>query len=86
MLKELAARLKRERLLRFACRELEMQRLLMGKGGRKKVRGVERLDGEEEDDSDDAGDRRGSSFRPKEAVDEKAYRPREYKWRLERKR
>ncbi|KDQ63322.1 hypothetical protein JAAARDRAFT_188910 [Jaapia argillacea MUCL 33604] len=79
LLKELSARLARDRMLRYAERELEMQRLLMAKGGRKKLQGVEKVegDGDEEDEDDE---------KPKRAVDEAAYKPRVYKWRLERKR
>jgi U3 small nucleolar RNA-associated protein 11 len=88
-MKELAARLKRQRLLRYACRELEMQRLLMAKGGRKKLSGVERV--EEGEDGDEDEDEESNSKRHRErpssmSVDERAYKPRVYRWRLERKR
>jgi U3 small nucleolar RNA-associated protein 11 len=86
MLRELAARLKRERLLRYACRELEMQRLLMAKGGRKKLRGVEPLDNEEDGEDEEGEGHSASSWRSGDPVSEREYRPREYKWRLERKR
>ena len=72
-------------MLRYAERELEMQRLLMGKGHSKKLKGVERVDGTEEvsegEDAVDAG--RGRQLR--KDVDDKAYKPRVYKWRAERK-
>jgi len=88
LLKELSARLHRDRMLRYAERELEMQRLLMGKGGSKKLKGVERVDGTEEgtedEDAEDAG--RGRQRRTRKGVDDKAYKPRVYKWRAERKR
>jgi U3 small nucleolar RNA-associated protein 11 len=85
LLKELSARLGRDRQLGYAGRELEMQRLLMGKGGRKKFQGVEKVEDdddkdESEDDDLDGGERRAT------AANEKTYRPREYKWRMERKR
>jgi U3 small nucleolar RNA-associated protein 11 len=61
-----------------------MQRLMMGKGGRKKLHGIEKVEADEDeddDDSDDVADRKTSK-----PVDEKAYKPRVYKWRMERKR
>ncbi|KAI0039097.1 u3 small nucleolar RNA-associated protein 11 [Auriscalpium vulgare] len=85
LLKELSARLHRDQMLRYAERELEMQKLLMGKGGSMKLKGVEKV-GENEGDSEDEemGDsRRKSGPGP---VAEKAYKPRVYKWRAERKR
>jgi U3 small nucleolar RNA-associated protein 11 len=83
LLKELAARLKRDTQLNYAARELEMQRLLMGKGGRQKIRGVEKVEGDDEDEdrSDDDVPSRSHA-----KSDEQAYRPRVYKWRMERKK
>lgn len=78
MLKELAARMNRDRMLRYTERELEMQKLLMGKGASKKLKGVEKVEEEDEDES-------GEERRPKKA-DEKTWKPRVYKWRVERKR
>ena len=78
MLKELAARLARDRQLRYAERELEMQRLLMGKGGSRKLSGVEKVEGDGDEEDED-------SPRHKKA-DEKTWKPRVYKWRVERKR
>jgi U3 small nucleolar RNA-associated protein 11 len=90
LLKELSARLHRDRMLRYAERELEMQRLLMGKGRSRKLKGVERVDGKddgsEDEDALDARRGRSSSSGSKRGVDEKMYRPRVYKWRAERKR
>jgi len=43
LLKELSARLERDTQMRYAERELEMQKLLMGKGGSIKLRGVEEV-------------------------------------------
>ena len=65
-------------MLRYAERELEMQRMLMGKGRSKKVKGVERVEKSDEE-AEDAG-RRGK------AGEENMYRPRVYRWRAERKR
>jgi U3 small nucleolar RNA-associated protein 11 len=90
----LSARLFRDKQLRYAERELEMQRLLAGKGRRRKLRGVEKVEGDDEEEDDwedeDALDARGgrskaSKGAPKE-VDEKTWKPRVYKWRIERKR
>jgi len=65
-----------------------MQRQMMSKGGRKKIQGVEKVEGDDEDEDEDQdeidahhGKRRPSSRQ----VDEATYRPRVYKWRLERK-
>ncbi|KAI0094245.1 small-subunit processome [Irpex rosettiformis] len=81
LLKELSARLHRDTQLRYAERELEMQKLLMGKGQSRKLSGVERVDKEEDEDEDESEEDR----RPKK-VDEKTWKPRVYKWRVERKR
>ncbi|KAK1228511.1 hypothetical protein PQX77_008451 [Marasmius sp. AFHP31] len=90
LIKELSARLYRDTQLRYAQREFEMQRLMMGKGARKKIRGVEPVDGDDDDDEDDddALDARGgrSSKKSVKKVDEATYKPRVYKWKLERKR
>lgn len=67
-------------MLRYAERELEVQRLMMGKGGCKKVKGVEKVEGSEDEDEDDGGQSR------RRGVKEKLYRPRVYRWRAERKR
>jgi len=76
--------------LRYAQREFEMQRQLMGKGGHKKIQGVEMVEGgdEDEEENDDEIDARHGKRRPRSTrqVDEATYRPRVYKWRLERKR
>ena len=59
-----------------------MQKYIMGKGATRKLRGVEKVednaDGEDEDE--DMAERR-----PKK-VDEKTWKPRVYKWRVERKK
>ncbi|KAI0322185.1 small-subunit processome [Amylostereum chailletii] len=83
LLKELSARLHRDRMLRYAERELEMQKLLMGKGGSKKIKGLEKVENEEdeEDEDEDRPQRKN-----KGAKDEKFYKPRVFKWRAERKR
>ena len=70
-------------MLRYAERELEMQRLMMGKGGCKKVKGVEKVEGSDDGDEDEDG---GQPRRRGSGVEEKLYRPRVYRWRAERKR
>ena len=89
LLKELSARLTRDRQLRYTQREFEMQRLMMGKGARKKISGVEKVDGDDEEDEEDEDEidaRKGKQRRPSRKVDEATYKPRVYKWKLERKR
>lgn len=82
LLKELSARLSRDKQLRYAERELEMQKLLMGKGTTQKLRGVEKVDGDGTDgDEEDDGPQR-----KKDPVDMKLYKPRVYKWKKERRR
>ncbi|KAJ7293108.1 small-subunit processome [Mycena rebaudengoi] len=87
LLKELAARLFRDTQLRYTEREFEMQRLMMGKGARKKIAGVEAVEGErdDEEDEDEIDARRGKHRDKVRKVDEKTFKPRVYKWRLERK-
>jgi U3 small nucleolar RNA-associated protein 11 len=63
----------------------------MGKGSSIKLKGVERVDGKndtEDEDALDARKGRGLTSRRGEAkhIDEKLYKPRVYKWRAERKR
>ncbi|KZT02490.1 small-subunit processome [Laetiporus sulphureus 93-53] len=82
LLKELSARLFRDRQLRYAERELEMQRLLMGKGGARRLRGVEKVENADDDDEDEDEPRGGDGKK----VDEKVWKPRVYKWRVERKK
>jgi len=88
LLKEISARLVRDRQLRYAQRELEMQRLMMGKGARKKISSVEKLEADEDDeeDEDEIDARKGRQPKPTRKVDETTYKPRVYKWKLERKR
>ena len=81
LVQELSARMERDQQLRYAERELEMQKLLMGKGRTKKLKGVELVKGEDEDD-DEGGD---DEVRPARSS-EKTYKPRVYKWKAERKR
>ena len=81
LLKELSARLTRDKQLRYTERELEMQKLLMGKGGSRKLKDVEKVGDDEDDDDDEEEDRRRTK-----KVDEKTWKPRVYKWKLERKR
>ncbi|KAJ6575347.1 small-subunit processome [Mycena capillaripes] len=88
LLKELSARLFRDTQLRYAEREFEMQRQMMGKGARKKISGVEAVEGadDDEEDEDEVDARRGKRRAPvRKVIDAKTYKPRVYKWRLERK-
>lgn len=81
LLQELAARLVRDTHLSYALRELEMQRLLVSKGGRKKVQGAELVEEEDKNSSED------EDYSPhKQKSDPSVYKPRVYKWRVERKR
>ncbi|KAH7914763.1 u3 small nucleolar RNA-associated protein 11 [Hygrophoropsis aurantiaca] len=83
LLKELAARLTRDTRLTYAQRELEMQRLLTGKGRRRKLTGVEEIKGDGDDNDDEDED---ESHRRRSKPDDKLHKPRVYKWRIERKR
>lgn len=87
LLKELSARLARDKQLRYTEREFEMQRLMMGKGARQKIQGAEQVEGDdaESEDEDEIDSRKGRKSLVQK-VDEKAYKPRVYKWKLERKR
>ncbi|KAJ7040385.1 u3 small nucleolar RNA-associated protein 11 [Mycena alexandri] len=88
LLKELSARLFRDKQLRYAEREFELQRQMMGKGARKKISGVEAVEGadDDEENEDEVDARRGKRRAPvRKVVDTKTYKPRVYKWRLERK-
>lgn len=89
LLKELSARLKRDTQLRYAEQELAMQRRLMGKGGSLKLRGVEKIEGD--DDAEELNEDELDSMKIKKSVQlqlqkEHPYKPRVYKWRLERKK
>lgn len=88
LLKELSARLRRDTQLRYAQRELEIQRLLMGKGARTKIAGMEKVNGgfESEEDEDEIDARKGRRSKSIKKIDEELYRPRVYKWKMERKR
>ncbi|KIY63035.1 small-subunit processome [Cylindrobasidium torrendii FP15055 ss-10] len=88
LLRDLAARLYRDKQLRYTEREFEMQRLMMGKGARKKLKGIELVDGQppaEVDDEDALDARKGKSLVPKQQAP-KTYSPRVYKWKPERRR
>lgn len=88
LLKELSARLHRDKQLQYAQREFEMQRLMMGKGARQKISATQKEegDGESEEDEDDVDARKGWRKERSRTVDEATYKPRVYKWKLERKR
>ncbi|KAG6817733.1 hypothetical protein H0H87_004524 [Tephrocybe sp. NHM501043] len=87
LLKELSARLVRDMQLRYAEREFEMQRSMMGKGGRKKIAAPEKVEGDSdsEEDEDEIDSRKGKQRKASRTNDE-TYKPRVYKWRMERKR
>ena len=66
-----------------------MQRALMGKGGSLKLRGVEKVGSEE--DADELNEDELDSMKIKKsdrvaAKKNEAYKPRVYRWRLERKK
>jgi len=82
LVQELSARMERDKQLRSAERELEMQRLLMGKGRTKKLKGVELVRDEGDEDDDEDGE---DGNRPARSSG-KTYKPRVYKWKAERKR
>jgi len=65
-----------------------MQRKLMGKGARKKIQSTEKVGGQhdEEMDEDELDAVKGKQRHLTRKVDEATYKPRVYKWRLERKR
>ncbi|THV07601.1 small-subunit processome [Dendrothele bispora CBS 962.96] len=86
LLKELSARLVRDQKLRYAEREFELQRAMMGKGARKKILAAEKIDGDDSDDEDAMDARGGRIKKSSNRVDEETYKPRVYKWRVERKR
>lgn len=74
--------MERDQQLRYAERELEMQRLLMGKGRTKKLKGVEVVRDGDDADEDEGGE---DADRPARTSG-KTYKPRVYKWKAERKR
>ncbi|KAK7463884.1 hypothetical protein VKT23_005819 [Stygiomarasmius scandens] len=86
LLKELSARLIRDQQLRYAEREFELQRAMMGKGARKKIQAAEKIDGGDSDDEDALDARGGRTKQTLSRVDEETYKPRVYKWKVERKR
>lgn len=59
-----------------------MQKLMMGKGASSKLQGIEKVGDDDEDEDDDGDDSEHKSRK----VDEKTWKPRVYKWRIERKR
>jgi U3 small nucleolar RNA-associated protein 11 len=66
-----------------------MQRLMMGKGARRKIQGREKAEDEESlDEDEDALDARGGRALKSrgKTVDNETWKPRVYKWKLERKR
>lgn len=66
-----------------------MQRLLMGKGQAKKLRGLEKdsgADATDDDDFDAPKKGRGKKQAKMSAADEAAWKPRVYKWKFDRRR
>ncbi|KAK0233712.1 u3 small nucleolar RNA-associated protein 11 [Armillaria fumosa] len=86
LFRDLAARLARDKQLRYMEREFEMQRLMMGKGARKKLKGVERVDGSIDDSGEDQDELDARKGKPLAHIVSKTYTPRIYKWRRERKK
>lgn len=88
LIKELSARLTRDKLLRYALRELEMQKQLMSKGASQKISSVEKLasSGQEDEDEDEQDSSWNKKRKKEREVGMENYRPRVYKWRLERKK
>jgi len=60
----------------------------MGKGARKKIQSIEKVGTQADDemDEDELDARKGKQRHLTRRVDEATYKPRVYKWRLERKR
>lgn len=66
-----------------------MQRSLMGKGGSLKLRGVEKVEGGDEDEEVDEDELDSMKMKKSDRISakkEQAYKPRVYRWRLERKK
>jgi len=63
---------------------------MMGSGSRKKLSGIERVEKDDDDESgeeeEDAFDARKGKGKAKVKAAPKLYKPRVYKWKLERKR
>lgn len=77
----------RQKMLRHSEQELEMQRLLMGKGARKKLHSQQpTADGAHVEDDEDARDSRNGRKERRTSIDEVKYKPRVYKWRLQRQK
>ncbi|KZT57875.1 small-subunit processome [Calocera cornea HHB12733] len=84
LITELSARLLRNTQLRYALSELELQKVLMGKGGRQKMREAEEVK------LDDADEKAGNEDEDEDAVErkkeEKLWRPRVFKWKFVRRK
>ena len=86
LLKELSARIERDKHLRYAEQELEMQRLTMaGKGAHKKVAEKEQVYTEPDDGDEEFTFRRKNRL-PVVELGNEVYKPKVFKWRTERKR
>ncbi|KAG8858802.1 hypothetical protein FRB91_009303 [Serendipita sp. 411] len=93
LLSELGDRLQRDTHLRYALRELEMQRILMGKGASKKIHGPQLVKSDQPDMDEMDEDERDAMMakrikeKPKRSAPEMStYKPRVYKFRAERKK
>jgi len=89
LLQTLRGRLTRHTALTRALRELEMQRILMGKGAGVKIRGPELVNGkskQNQEDEEDAFGGRKRKFNAGGAPSMEEYKPRVYKFRPERKK
>jgi len=89
LLQTLRGRLTRHTALTRAWRELEMQRILMGKGAGVKIRGPELVNGKSKQDQEDEEDAFGGRKRKVKAAGAASmeeYKPRVYKFRPERKK
>ncbi|KAG8980005.1 hypothetical protein FRC05_007448 [Tulasnella sp. 425] len=87
LLKELAARLERDKHLRYAQQELEMQRLTMaGKGSHRKIKEKEQLFDEPDEQEAEEFTFRRKNRMPVVELGNEVYKPKVFKWRQERKR
>ena len=74
LLQTIRGRLTRHTALTRALRELEMQRVLMGKGSGKKIRGPQLVDGKSKQDQEDEEDALGGRKRKVKAAGMSEYR------------
>ncbi|KZO90212.1 small-subunit processome [Calocera viscosa TUFC12733] len=86
LLTELSARLLRDTQLRYTLSELELQKVLMGKGGRQKLREAEEVKDDEKEDGAGKGDGDGDGEEEGKKEEEKMWRPRVFKWKFVRRK